>query len=82
MEMASTFTVGEQIGRSQYGQVYRATYDGSQVAIKRILIDGVDHEYVGLKNLDHPNVLKLLHLEDKDPFRFRLFSRICSFLQI
>jgi serine/threonine protein kinase len=82
VEMAATFTVGEQIGRGQYGQVYRATYEGSQVAIKRILIDGVDHEYVGMKKLDHPNVLKLLHLEDKDPFRFRLFSRICSFLQI
>ena len=76
VEMAATFTVGEQIGRGQYGQVYRATYEGSQVAIKRILIDGGGHEYEGMKKLDHPNVLKLLHLEDKDPFRLRLFSRI------
>ena len=76
VEMAATFTVGEQIGRGQYGQVYRATYGGSQVAIKRILIDGGGHEYEGMKKLDHPNVLKLLHLEDKDPFRLRLFSRI------
>ena len=76
VEMAATFTVGEQIGRGQYGQVYRATFEGSQVAIKRILIDGGGHEYEGMKKMDHPNVLKLLHLEDKDPFRLRLFSRI------
>jgi len=74
--MGATFTVGELIGRGQYGQVYRGTCKGSDVAIKRVLIDGGDREYGEMKKLDHPNVLKLLHLEDKDPFRLIYFLKL------
>jgi serine/threonine protein kinase len=70
VNMAATFTVDKLIGRGQYGQVYRGTCKGSKVAIKRVLIDGEDWEYGEMKKLDHPNLLNLLHLEDKDPFRF------------
>jgi serine/threonine protein kinase len=70
VNMAATFTVDKLIGRGQYGQVYRGTYEYSKVAIKRVLIDGVGEEYEQMKKLDHPNLLNLLHLEDKDPFRF------------
>jgi serine/threonine protein kinase len=68
--MAATFTVDKLIGRGQYGQVYRGTCKGSDVAIKIVLIDGGDREYGEMKKLDHPNVLTLLHMEDKDPLRF------------
>jgi serine/threonine protein kinase len=74
VEMTASFSVGELIGRGQYGQVYRATYGGSKVAIKRVLIE--DWEYGEMKKLDHPNVLKLLHLEDKDPFRLIYFLKL------
>ena len=75
VNMAATFTVDKLIGRGQYGQVYRGTYEGSKVAIRRVLTDGVDREYEEMKKLNHPNVLKLLHLEDKDPLRFFYFHK-------
>ena len=81
VNMAANFAVGEQIGRG-HGQVYRGTCEGSYVAIKRVLIDGGDREYEEMKKLNHPNVLKLLHLEDKDPFRFFDFHKFIHFLKL
>jgi serine/threonine protein kinase len=49
------FTTGELLGRGSFGLVYRGTSVPAKVAIKRILIDGVDQEYEVMKKLDHPN---------------------------
>ena len=83
----ATFTVGQQIGRGQYSQVFRGKYKDSEVAIKRILMnhleaEKMDGKYDAWKQLDHPNILKLFHFEEKDPFRFLVFSRIYSFLEL
>ena len=72
--MATAFTVGELIGRGFFGTVHRGTFEGSEVAIKKMQILRLDQrgprEYESMKQLDHPNVLKLLHWQDDADFRF------------
>ena len=77
--MGNNVSIGEQIGTGQYSQVFRGKYEGSEVAFKRILINHLepektDQKYDALKQLDHANILKLLHVEEKDSLRFLLFS--------
>ena len=69
---------GKELGRGGYGTVFLGSYEGNQVAVKRIPAGILDDEKdlqreVKLhKKLDHENVLKLLHVdEEKDP-KFKL----------
>ena len=74
-----SFKMDQFIALGSYGKVYSGTYEGQQVAIKKIDLDRLrldgneDRECQVLRQLDHPNVLKLLHWEDKGEFRFKLF---------
>jgi serine/threonine protein kinase len=68
-------SLGERFGEGSFGAVYRGTYRGSQVAIKKIQIDHlqaerIDREHKAMRQLDHRNVLKLLYWEDKNEFRY------------
>jgi Protein tyrosine and serine/threonine kinase len=63
------------LGEGGFGGVYGGTFKGSDVAIKKVQIDHLDpnrapREYDDMLHLDHPNVLKLLHWQDKEEFRF------------
>ena len=71
----SDFILGEQLGQGGFGLVYRGTFRGRDVAIKRVLIgrqtpERSAREYEVMRMLDHPNVMKLLHMKDEKEFRF------------
>jgi serine/threonine protein kinase len=67
------FILGKQLGQGGYGLVYRGTFRGRD-AIKRILIgrqtpERSSREYEVMRILDHPNVMKLLHMKEEKEFR-------------
>ena len=64
----------KELGRGGFGTVFLGTFEGNNVAVKKIPVGVLDNENdlqreVELhKQLDHQNVLKLLHVdEEKDP---------------
>lgn len=59
------------LGRGQYGIVYQGIFRGKPVAVKRVQLIDVENSKIeeDLKNLNHPNVLKLLHSESDIDFR-------------
>ena len=64
------------LGSGGYSFVFAGTHkgkDGSEkaVAVKRILLlDAAnDNEVKVMQQLDHPNIVKLLHVENNDVFR-------------
>ena len=64
----------KELGRGGFGTVFLGTFEGNNVAVKKIPVGVLDNENdlqreVELhKQLDHQNVLKLLHVDDeKDP---------------
>ena len=62
----------DQLGRGAYSIVFAGTYKGKNVAVKRILLPvAVDDNEVKVMQqiLDHPNVVKLLHVENDEDFR-------------
>ena len=72
---SSEFTIGEELGEGGFGLVCRGTFKGSEVAIKKVHIDRLtpkraDREFDVMRMLDHPNVLKLLHVEERNEIRF------------
>ncbi|KAI9561068.1 hypothetical protein GHT06_012024 [Daphnia sinensis] len=72
------------LGRGFSAQVFSGTFNGKQVAVKRIeksmgmnLDEAAQKlEEDTMKNLDHPNVLKLLHVQDDDDFKY-LILELC-----
>ena len=57
------------LGQGAYGIVYEDTWNGRKVAVKRIQLFETTskREEEALKKLDHPNVVKLFHVDkDKD----------------
>ena len=64
----------KELGRGGFATVFLGTFEGNNVAVKKIPVGVLDNENdlqreVELhKQLDHQNVLKLLHVdEEKDP---------------
>ena len=64
----------KELGRGGFGTVFLGFFEGNKVAVKRIPVGVLDEENdlqreIELhKQLDHQNVLKLLHVdEEKDP---------------
>jgi serine/threonine protein kinase len=62
----------ELLGQGRFGQVYRGVFRDKPVAIKKIqrtlLGPGEDKELSIMKKLHHPNVLRLISVEDKGEF--------------
>ncbi|XP_045031827.1 uncharacterized protein LOC123474067 [Daphnia magna] len=64
------------LGKGGYGSVLRdGSFKGQKVAIKRIEVIkdmdlSMDDQFKTLSQLDHPNVVKLLHCEDDNDFRY------------
>ena len=62
----------KNLGKGKYGTVYEDVWREKPVAIKRILLSDVtsnEREEEALQKLDHPNVIKLLHVESDSKFR-------------
>ena len=60
------------LGQGSYGTVFEGVWRGKLVAIKRIHlihISSNEREEEALQKLDHPNVIKLLHVESDSTFR-------------
>ena len=66
------FSTDKLIGVGSFGRVFRGTFRGQEVAIKKIelfRLNPEDGEKDALLKLNHPNVIKLLHWEDKNELR-------------
>ena len=60
----------EKLGRGSYGTVYLGTFQGTDVAVKRIPLDQVEkREEDALRRLDHPNVVELFWTEEETDFK-------------
>ena len=60
------------LGKGAFGTVYEGVWSEELVAIKRIQLSDItsnEREEEALKKLDHPNVIKLLHIENDPMFR-------------
>ncbi|XP_057370244.1 uncharacterized protein LOC130691331 isoform X2 [Daphnia carinata] len=67
------FARNDFLGSGTYGHVYRGTYKGQSIAVKRILRSGAqnhDNELKILKQLDHPNIVKLVHFTSNADFDY------------
>jgi serine/threonine protein kinase len=61
------------LGEGGFATVFEGAWGGVKVAVKRILIkDAVSNEQEekALKMLDHPNVIKLFHVEEDQDFKY------------
>ena len=62
------------LGNGSFGIVYEGSFDGNPVAVKKILLDKVGREVDLHKELNHENVLKLLHVDvEQDNLDFKYF---------
>jgi len=59
------------LGKGGYGAVFVGTFNGKEVAVKRIEHHNRcdDKEEKALRMFDHPNVIKLFETEDNEDFR-------------
>ena len=59
-----------KLGEGGFGDVFRGSFDGQTVAVKRILHDKVDeNEETFLTYFQHWNILKLFHMEQDAHFK-------------
>lgn len=67
--MEIQFDKDDRLGNGGYGSVFSGKFKNRDVAVKRVeLIHATDNEEA-LKQLDHPNVVKLFHVECTDDFK-------------
>ena len=61
------------LGKGGFAVVFRGTFDGKPVAVKRLQEDtvaiDVQREETALRRLDHPNVIRLIYVENDEDFK-------------
>jgi serine/threonine-protein kinase/endoribonuclease IRE1 len=60
-----------RLGQGGNGAVFPGTFQGKKVAVKRVLVTGATNENEEniMQQLDHPNVVKLFHIDRDDNFK-------------
>jgi hypothetical protein len=71
------------IGRGGNAVVFRGSFSGQDVAVKRIqLIDANyelnSRELLNLRQLKHGNIVEFIHVEDNDDFRYNKLLKIIN----
>ena len=76
MSTAKDLSQNKILGQGGYGNVYEGVWSGKPVAIKPKfnlssfnIANNVKGEEEAWQKLDHPNVIKLLHIESNADFR-------------
>jgi serine/threonine protein kinase len=72
MSKVKDLSSNKLIGKGGFGTVFEGVWCEKLVAIKRILLSDItsnEREEEALQRLDHPNVIKLLHVESDPMFR-------------
>jgi serine/threonine protein kinase len=72
MSTFKDFGQNKILGEGGYGTVFEGVWHGKPVAIKRIQLSDISsnqREEEALQKLEHPNVIKLLHVESDSTFR-------------
>jgi serine/threonine protein kinase len=63
-KMEIQYNSKDKLGEGGFGSVFFGRFNGHQVAVKRVDVTKVnDNEEKVLKQLDHPNIIKLFHSE-------------------
>ena len=67
--MEIKFNKNVRLGEGGYGSLFPGIFQNRHVAVKRVdLLHATDNEEA-LKQLRHPNVVKLFHVECTDDFK-------------
>ena len=75
-KMSFSFDRQKVLGKGSFGVVFDGDWNGQRVAVKRISLTDQEISKNGekspeevLENLDHPNVVKLLHVHSDEDFK-------------
>ena len=65
------FDQSQKLGSGTFGVVFKGTFQGIEVAVKRIPLDKVEptRDEEAMARLDHPNVVKLYCIEQEPNFK-------------
>ncbi|KAK4011325.1 hypothetical protein OUZ56_020441 [Daphnia magna] len=70
-EMKIWFDRDALLGRGGFGTVLKGKFGGREVAVKRVELHHVDkREEEAMLKLEHPNIVKLLHVEKDNDFMY------------
>ena len=71
MEFQIQFDGQVRLGQGGYGSVFPGTFQGNNVAVKRVLvIDATnENEETIMQQLNHPNIVKLLYFYSDNTFK-------------
>lgn len=65
--MEIIINVHAELGKGGFADVFKGKFRGNNVAVKRVEINEVNEsEEETMKELDHPNIIKLLHCENSE----------------